>query len=77
MDEKTNYSVEQAKKLANSDAGKKLFALLQQTQGDQLKTAMEDAATGNYAKAIQTMSAIMDSPQARELMEKMRRQSDG
>ena len=52
MDEKTNYSVEQAKKLANSDAGKKLFALLQQTQGDQLKTAMEDAAANAMVGAL-------------------------
>ncbi|MBE6976912.1 MAG: hypothetical protein E7439_06980 [Ruminococcaceae bacterium] len=77
MDEKHNYSVEQAKKMANSDAGKQLFALLQQTQGDQLKVVMEDAASGNYAKAMQAMSAMMNSPQAKELMEKMRRQSDG
>lgn len=77
MDNKNSFSVEQAKKMANSDAGKQLFALLQQTQGDQLKVAMEDAANGNYAKAMQAMSAMMNSPKAKDLMEKMRRQSDG
>ena len=47
MERLPDISAEQVKKLAESDAGKQLFALLQQTQGDQLKVAMDRAAAGD------------------------------
>lgn len=66
-----NFSMEQAMKLAQSDAGKQLYALLRQTQGSQLQSAMDQAAAGDYTSAKQTIEALMSSPEARELMKKL------
>lgn len=75
MDQKqplSEFSAEQAMALAQSDAGKKLLALLQETNGNQLQKAMEQAAAGNYEQVKQTMSSLISSPEAKALLEKMR-----
>ena len=72
-----DFSMEQAMKMAQSDAGKELFALLQSTQGDRLRTAMDQAATGDIEQVKKTMEEIMASRQARELLAKMRGENDG
>ena len=75
MDQKQphlGFSTEQAMALAQSDAGKKLLALLQETNGDQLQKAMEQAAAGNYQQVKETMSSLLSSREAKALLEKMR-----
>ena len=75
MDQKqplSGFSTDQAMALAQSEAGKKLFALLQETNGDQLQKAMEQAATGNYQQVKETMSSLITSPEAKALLKKMR-----
>lgn len=72
-----NISAEQMKKLAESDAGKQLFALLQQTQGDRLKVAMDHAAAGDYSMAKNAMAEIMKSPQAMALLQQLRSKQNG
>ena len=42
-----DFSVQEAKRLANSPAGQELFRLLQQQDSAQLKKAMELASGGN------------------------------
>ena len=68
----SEFSIQQAMKLANSDAGRQLFALLQATQGDALQGAMNQAATGNLDGAKTMIDKLMSDPKARQLMEKLR-----
>ena len=64
-------ALEQAKKIADSDTGKKLFALLNQSDPNALKNAMKQAAAGNYQQVQRTISQLMASPEAKALLEKM------
>ena len=77
MERLPNIDPEQMKRLAQSDAGKQLFALLQQSQPDQLKEAMDHAATGDYTSAKKVMSSLMNSPQAMELIRQLRSGQNG
>ena len=77
MERLPNFDPEQMKRLAESDAGKQLFALLQQNQSDQLKEAMDHAAAGDYTKAKKAMSSLMNSPHAMELIRHLRSGQNG
>ena len=77
MERLPDISPEQIQKLAESDAGKQLFALLQQTHGDQLKQAMDKAAAGDYTMAKKAMASMMNSPQAMALLKQLRSNRDG
>lgn len=74
MQENSNqFSVSDAMRLASTPAGRQLAALLQQNGGTDLKTAMEDAASGNYEKAKQLLSVLMENPEAKALLERLGR----
>ena len=81
MEKKTDangdFSLNDAKKLAQSDAGRQLFSLLQATQGDKLQAAMDQAAAGDMTQVKKTVQELMASPQARQLLEKMRGGNNG
>lgn len=72
-----DFSMHQAMKLAQSDAGKQLFALLQNTEGEKLQTAMDQAAAGDLEQVKKTMQQIMESGQVQQLMKKMRGDNNG
>lgn len=65
-------SIEDAMKLANSQAGRQLLALLRDSHGDKIDQVMTQASTGDYAQLSKTMEQLMDSPQARILLEQLR-----
>ena len=65
------FSMQDAMRLAKSDAGKQLYSLLQQTNSQQLQTAMNEAAAGNYEQVKNTMASMLASPEVRALLEKM------
>lgn len=75
MDKNANqaqsFSMQEAMKLAQSDAGKQLYALLQQTQGEQLQNAMDQAAAGDYDQVKKTMSTLLSSPEAKALLKQL------
>lgn len=60
-------------KLANSPAGQQLIAALKQQQGQNLNTAMAKAALGDYSMAKQTISDFLSTPEAKALLENLRR----
>ena len=64
-------AIQQAMKLAQSAAGQQLIRLLQQQSGQELKTAMDQAAAGHYDQAQKTISALMQNPEAKKLLEQM------
>lgn len=66
------FSAEKAMALAQSEAGKKLLSMLQETNGDQLRKAMEQAAAGDYEQVKKTVSSLMRSQEAQALLEEMR-----
>ena len=76
-EQNNNFSVQQAMRLAQSDAGKELFSLLQSTEGDKLQSAMDHAAAGDMAQVKQTMQQLMQSQQVQQLIQKMRGDSNG
>ena len=69
--ENTPDPVQQAMKLAQNPAAQQLIQLLQAKGGQQLRTAMEQAANGDYSSAQKAISALMQDPQAQKLFEKM------
>lgn len=73
MQQQPNFSAEDVKKIAESKAGQQLYQLLQQTQSQQLKDAMAQAAAGDMEQVKKTVSAMMQSPEARALLEQLRR----
>ena len=72
-----NFSMQDALRMAQSDAGQQLFALLKTQNGDTLNKAMDQAAAGDYTQAKQTLSDMLASPQVRAMLEQMRRQNNG
>ena len=72
-----DFSMADAMKMAQSDAGKELFALLQSTQGDRLRSAMDQAALGDMEQVKKTMQEMMASKQAQDLFSRMRGENDG
>lgn len=67
-----NYSKEHLMAMAQSDAGKKLLALLQQNNSAQLQEAMNQAAAGNYDQVKDTLSSVLHNEQAQKLLKEMR-----
>lgn len=67
----TGESIQQAMKLAQSSAGQQLIKLLQIQGGQELQSAMEKAAAGDYTNAQKTIASLMQSPEARKLLEQM------
>ncbi len=70
-------SVQDAMKIATSDAGQQLLALLKAQNGDALNAAMENAASGDYAKVKENLSTMLTSPQVQALLEQLRGHSNG
>ena len=66
-----HFSMEDAKRLAQSEAGQKLLALLQSQNGPQLQVAMEQASSGNYEQLKKTLSSLMASEDARKLLKQL------
>ncbi|MBQ9837918.1 MAG: hypothetical protein IJO56_00265 [Oscillospiraceae bacterium] len=66
-----DFSMQEALRLAKTDAGQQLLALMQQQNGDQLKQAMDHAAAGNYRQASDALSALLASPQAQALIKQL------
>ena len=73
MEQQPDFSADDVKRLAQSKAGQDLYSLLQQTRAKELKDAMAQAATGDMEQVKKTIAAMMDSPEAKSLLEQLRR----
>lgn len=65
------FSMQEAMRLAQSDAGKQLLALLQKENGAALQQAMDQAATGDYEQVKKTMSSLLASAEAQALIQQL------
>ena len=68
-----DFSMQEALRLAQSPAGQQLLAMLRRTDSGQLRQAMDQAASGNYAQASQTLNALLSSEEAKQLLDELRR----
>lgn len=59
-------------KIANSPDGQKILSMIQERGGDQYAQAMQQAERGDYSGAKEMISKIMSSPEAMQLIEKIR-----
>ena len=60
-----------ALRLANSDAGQRLLAILKQSDSAQLEEAKSRAATGDYTSAMQALSSLLAREDVRKLLKQM------
>ncbi len=66
-----NFSMETAMRLMNTDAGKKLLALLQSSRDPGIQGAMEQAARGDLEQAKKSLSAITASQEVQALLRQL------
>lgn len=72
-----NISMEKAMKMAQSDAGQRLFQAMQAQDGPSLNQAMADAQNGDYEKVRQRLSAMLESPEVRALLRQLQGEENG
>ncbi len=68
------WDVSEVMRLAASPAGKKLISLLQESRGAEMNAAMDSAAKGDYRQAKDTINAFLETPEAKALLEQLRRE---
>lgn len=73
MDQNSELSMQEAMRLAQSPAGQQLFALLQQKNGADLQKAISSASAGDYQSAKTILSSLLDSPEAKALLQQFGR----
>ena len=66
-----DFSIEKAKRLAESPEGQQLMALLQQGDSTQLQKAIAQANAGNYKEAGNLLQTLLSSPEARKLIQQL------
>lgn len=65
------FSMDEIMRLAKSPAGQQLIAMLQREDSTKLQQAVTQAQTGNLSQAGQTLSSILSSPEAQQLIKKL------
>ncbi len=64
-------AVQDAMRIANSESGKKLLAALQNTDDPALRSAMAQAASGDYAQMQQAARQILASPELQKYLREL------
>lgn len=68
-----DFSMEEVMHLAESPAGQQLLAMLQHADSAQLQQAMHQASSGDYSQAGKTISSLLSSPEAKQLLKELGR----
>lgn len=71
MDLNSDFSIQEAMRLASSPAGQQLLKLLQQQSSSDLQSAMNSAAAGDYQQAKNTLASLLGSPEAQALLKQL------
>ena len=66
-----NFSMQDAMQMANTEAGKQLFKLLQSNNADALKQAMSQANQGDYNSLSKTLAPLINNPDIQRLLKQM------
>lgn len=73
----SEIDMREAMKLAQSDAARQLFALLNSSNQAMVNAAMAQAAAGNMEQARQTLQQLLATEQAQQLIKQMQGGSNG
>lgn len=66
-----SFSLEDAKRMAASPAGKELLSLLKSTDSSQLQAAAQHFASGNMEDAKKSLAPLLNSPQIQALLKQL------
>ena len=66
-----HLSMEDARRLAQTEAVQKLLSLLQTQSPRQLQAAMQQASSGDYEQLRKTLGSFMASPEAQALLKQL------
>ena len=66
-----NLSMQDALRLAKSEAGQQLFAALRAHNAPAMDRAMEQAAVGDYSQIKDTLSSLLASPEIKAMLEQL------
>lgn len=66
-----NFSMQEAMRLINSEAGQKLMAVLQNSADPGLQIAMEQAKKGDMSQAKAALGNVMASSEVQALLRQM------
>lgn len=72
MQQTPDYS--QLLKLAHSNTGQQLMALLQKSGADALSSAASKASNGDYTQAQSLLNQLLQDPKARALLKQLEEQ---
>lgn len=64
-------AIQEAMRMAQTPAGQQLIQMLRNCSTQDLQTAMDRAAAGDYASAKQALSTILNNPEAQKLLSQM------
>ena len=70
MNEKEN-AIEEAKRLSQSESGRKLAEVLRRKDPETLNKAMESAASGDFSQAANMLKSMLTNPEVKELLQKL------
>ena len=73
----SEIDIQEAMKLAQSDAARQLFALLNSSNQAMVNTALTQAAAGNMDQARQTLQQLLATEQAQQLLRQLQGGSNG
>ena len=68
-----SFSMEEIMRLASSPAGQQLMQMLQQSDPAALRQAAQKAASGDMVSAKAAMSALVQNPEVKKLLEQLGR----
>lgn len=70
-----NFSIEDAKRIAQSAAGQQLFSLLHAQNPQQLNSLMEQASSGNIEQLKKSLGSFLSSQEAQKLLKQLESES--
>lgn len=70
-DHSPDFSIEQARKLANSPTGQQLLKMLQQADEAKLQKVMQQVSSGDLEGAKAAVSQLFSSEQGQKLLQKL------
>lgn len=72
-----NFSMDDVKRLAQSDAGKQLMALLQNSHSATGDVIRSSAQSGDMEQAKKALRAFLSDPQAQSLLRQLEEEQNG
>lgn len=72
-----DFSMQDAMRLAKSDAGQQLLQLLRSGHGDAARSAMENTQNGDIIQAQKALQAFLSDPKAQALLRQLQEERHG